>query len=243
MTADSFDGLPQGWGFDFVGEEGLRHALRMTGDGALVLDGGVRYRLLVLGGGMRMTLSTLERILSSDRLPKQARTWPMICALGARLPTICGWRTTPRRNGWVKGSSTASRPTVRDYPMRRNYLSSTAADGPLRVIFRSAPTGVVPNGGTQLRIGAGRQPIASKAAASSYRSKWPRADRPTWSFVKRANLQSRKGDDEGAGSCRSQPGLAAVISRRGTRDGAAAACFMDIVGRAEIAVLCGDGYL
>ncbi len=60
-----FDDVPQGYGFDFVGEEGLRTAMRVASDGTLVSNGGVPYRLLALGGSSeRMTLSTLERIHS-----------------------------------------------------------------------------------------------------------------------------------------------------------------------------------
>ncbi|WP_299309125.1 glycosyl hydrolase [uncultured Croceicoccus sp.] len=60
-----FDGVPRGYGFDFVGEEGLRSAMRMSSDGTLISNGGVPYRLLALGGSSaRMTLSTLERIHS-----------------------------------------------------------------------------------------------------------------------------------------------------------------------------------
>ncbi|QQN74343.1 glycoside hydrolase [Croceicoccus sp. YJ47] len=60
-----FEGVPQGYGFDFVGAEGLRSAISVAADGTLVSDGGVTYRLLALGGSSeRMTLATLERIHS-----------------------------------------------------------------------------------------------------------------------------------------------------------------------------------
>ena len=57
-----FDALPPGYGFDFLGEEGLRTALRVDA-GDLVSAGGVRYRLIALGGSSRrMSLATLTRL-------------------------------------------------------------------------------------------------------------------------------------------------------------------------------------
>lgn len=59
----AFDGAPAGYGFDFVGADGLQRALSVARDGTLVSQGGVRYRLLVLGGSSkRMTLATLTRL-------------------------------------------------------------------------------------------------------------------------------------------------------------------------------------
>lgn len=58
-----FNELPQGYGFDFIGADGLAKAIDVADDGRLVSRAGVRYRLLMLGGSSRrMTLATLQRI-------------------------------------------------------------------------------------------------------------------------------------------------------------------------------------
>ena len=59
----SFDRLPTGYGYDFVGPDGLANALSVEPGGTLLSRGGVRYRLLVLGGDSKqLTLNTLKRI-------------------------------------------------------------------------------------------------------------------------------------------------------------------------------------
>lgn len=59
-----FDALPFGYGFDFVGGHGLKNAISVDGEGRLLSQGGVRYRVLVLGGASRkMTRRTLDRLI------------------------------------------------------------------------------------------------------------------------------------------------------------------------------------
>lgn len=60
-----FDALPSGYGFDFVGPHGLENAISVDGEGRLLSEGGVRYRLLVLGGtSTKMTRRTLDRLIA-----------------------------------------------------------------------------------------------------------------------------------------------------------------------------------
>ncbi|PXA91249.1 glycoside hydrolase, partial [Nostoc sp. 3335mG] len=58
-----FDGVPRGFGFDFVGPEGLADHLKPLPDGSLISTGGVRYRAVVVGSSSaRMTLATVNRL-------------------------------------------------------------------------------------------------------------------------------------------------------------------------------------
>lgn len=55
--------VPHAHGFDFVGADALLNKLEVDADGQIVSAGGMRYRLLQLGGSSgRMTLPTLRRI-------------------------------------------------------------------------------------------------------------------------------------------------------------------------------------
>jgi len=58
--------LPAGWKGDVCNTKAL-HALKVDGDGSLVVPGGVRYRFLALPSAEAMTPATLDRLLALQR--------------------------------------------------------------------------------------------------------------------------------------------------------------------------------
>jgi hypothetical protein len=63
VFGDSSPEVPEGYGFDFINLDGLLNHVTVTPGGGLLSTGGVRYRLLFLGGSSRrMTLAAVKRI-------------------------------------------------------------------------------------------------------------------------------------------------------------------------------------
>ena len=63
VFGDSAPEVPEGYGFDFINLDGLLNHITVTSAGHLLSAGGVKYRLLYLGGtSRRMTLAAVQRI-------------------------------------------------------------------------------------------------------------------------------------------------------------------------------------
>ncbi|WP_395400135.1 glycosyl hydrolase [Arthrobacter sp. UC242_113] len=63
VFGDASPEVPAGYGFDFINLDGLLNHVTVTDDGGLLTTGGVRYRLLYLGGtSHRMTLAAVRRV-------------------------------------------------------------------------------------------------------------------------------------------------------------------------------------